>query len=200
MKKLPVYKMVIKPEDESGVDFIAMVDDPAIEEHGMWQKFESQNIEYKFQGDSERQIISGYAMVADKPIYRRDDANGEYYVVFDKSTIEQIVKKFAEKNYFNNVNFMHDKNQKAKGVFMIESFMVDSERGIQSPKGYPKAPDGSWFVSYYVKDKATWDRVKSEEFKGISVEGMFSYVYQKDESVKKLESFCQDLIDCINQL
>lgn len=199
MKKLPVYKMIIKPEDESGVDFIAMVDDPAIEEHGMWQKFDAMQ-EYKFLGDSERQIISGYAMVADKPIYRRDDANGEYYVVFDKQTIEQIMKKFAEKNYFNNVNFMHNKEDKAKGVYMFESFMIDSERGIQSPKGYPKATDGSWFVSYYIKDKATWERVKNDEFKGLSVEGMFSYVYQKDESVKKLESFIDELICSVEKL
>ncbi len=34
-------------------------------------------------------------MIADLPIYRRDDVRGEYYVVFDKESIFKIAKKWA---------------------------------------------------------------------------------------------------------
>ena len=36
----------------------------------------------------EKRIISGAAMLADLPIYRRDEVRGEYYVVFDKQNIK----------------------------------------------------------------------------------------------------------------
>ena len=42
-KKLKVYELVISDsQDESGVDYVAMVDEPAIEDRGMWQMFDKQ--------------------------------------------------------------------------------------------------------------------------------------------------------------
>ena len=43
-KKLPIYKLVINPLDQTGVDYVAMVDDPAIEERGMWMMFDKQKL------------------------------------------------------------------------------------------------------------------------------------------------------------
>ena len=48
--------------------------------------------------DEEKRIVSGVAMVADMPIYRRDAIRGEYYVVFDKESIFKIAKKWARSN------------------------------------------------------------------------------------------------------
>ena len=36
--KLPIYKMVINPTDDSGVDYVALVDQPAIERN--WVAFD----------------------------------------------------------------------------------------------------------------------------------------------------------------
>lgn len=191
--QLPIYKLKIKQEDEeTGVDFIAMVDDPAIEL--TWQAFSKIPSLFKAT-DQEKKIISGPLMVADLPIYRRDDDGREYYVVFDKETIEQIVQKYFRLGFTSNVNMMHDKDRKADGVYMFESFMINRGRGITPPNGFESLTDGSWFGSYKVDNQEIWDRfIKSGEFKGFSVEGIFDYEKQSiqdQDTIKKIIEIIQ---------
>jgi hypothetical protein len=187
-KKLPIYTLVIKEDNEdSGVDFVALVDQPAIERN--WFAFKEEK-PFTFQADEERKIITGALMIADLPIYRRDNELGEYYVVFDKSQIETMVQKFMRKGFQNNVNEMHDHNKKVEGVSMFESFIVDSQRGISAPRGFEGVPEGSWFGSYKVDNEEVWNKVKQGEFMGFSVEGMFKPVPQE----KTLESEILDII------
>ena len=131
----------------------------------------------------EDHIISGPLMVADMLIYRNNDQFGEHYVKFTAETIKAIAIKFSKKKYMANVNLMHDSNKKVDGVTMFESFIVDKKRGIQPMTGYSDLPDGSWFGSFYVENPKVWDMIKSGEFKGFSVEGMFDYesTYTKEE-------------------
>jgi hypothetical protein len=78
------------------------------------------------------------------------------------------------RNGFNaNINLMHDSNAIANGVYVIESLIIDSERGIKAPDGFEKVPNGSWWGSMRVENDEIWKQVKSGEFKGFSVEGMF---------------------------
>ena len=63
----------------------------------------------------------------------------------------------------------------AEGVYLIESFIIDSMRGIKAPEGFEDLPDGSWFISCKVDNEAIWnDYIKSGKFKGFSVEGLFT--------------------------
>ena len=45
---------------------------------------------------------------------------------------------------------------------------------LGSPGRFAKV-DWSWFVSYVVDNDETWSRVKSGEFTGFSVEGVFDF-------------------------
>lgn len=128
--------------------------------------------EFKIE-DEEKRIVSGYFMKADLPIIRLNDDNEKYYVVFRKDTIEKIVNKFFKNGLNSNVNLMHDNNLQAKGVYVIESLIIDSKRGIKAPKGFENAPDGSWWGSMRVENDEIWSMVKDGSFKGFSVEGMF---------------------------
>ena len=172
---MKIFELVIDEnvEDESGVDWIALVDAPAIQSN--WMAFNEQQkieIEFKVQ-DEEKRIVSGYFMIADLPIARIDDEGKMFYVVFRKNTIEKIVNKFMRNGYNSNINLMHDSNEIAKGVYVIESLIVDSKRGVKAPKGFEKVPDGSWWGSMRVEDDKIWQQVKDGTFKGFSVEGMF---------------------------
>jgi len=120
-------------------------------------------------------IISGALMLADELIYRNNEKFGEHYVKFSAETIKQIAIKFAKKKYQNHVNLMHDSNQKVEGVTMFESFIVDKKRGIQPMAEFKDVADGSWFGSFYVENPEVWAAIKSGEYKGFSVEGMFDY-------------------------
>jgi hypothetical protein len=123
--------------------------------------------------DEEKRIVSGYFMIADLPIARMDDEGKMFYVVFRKDTIEKIVNKFMRNGFNANINLMHDSNAIANGVYVIESLIIDSERGIKAPEGFEKVPNGSWWGSMRVENDEIWKQVKSGEFKGFSVEGMF---------------------------
>ena len=130
---------------------------------------------FKFKADTEKRIISGPLMVADLPIYRRTE-EGEYYGLFKAEDIYNLRNKFFKQGKSNLVNEMHDSNKMIEGVYMVESFLIDSERGINAPKGY-QLTDGSWFGSYKVDNDEIWnDFIKSGEFKGFSVEGIFNTV------------------------
>lgn len=160
-------------EDESGVDYIALVDAPAIQSN--WMAFnEQKKVELKFKiQDEEKRIVSGYFMIADLPIARLDDEGKMFYVVFRKDTIEKIVNKFMRNGFNANINLMHDSNAIANGVYVIESLIIDTERGIKAPEGFEKVPNGSWWGSMRVENDEIWEQVLNGEFKGFSVEGMF---------------------------
>lgn len=189
---LPVYALEISTDlnDQSEVDFVALVDAPAIQRNFL--AF-NEHKEFKFEIQSEeKQIISGPLMLADTPIYR-NDANGEYYVTFSPKTIEQIVQKFFQKGFQNNVNLMHDANQQVQGVTMFESFISDPSRGIMPMKGFEDAPAGSWFGSFKIDNPQVWADVKAGKFSGFSVEGLFNYKKQVDSNQKMWEQICEIL-------
>jgi phage head maturation protease len=55
-------------------------------------------------------------------------------------------------------------------------------------KGFEDAPEGSWFGSFKVDSDDAWEKVKSGEVKGFSVEGVFEYAKQKNKDQQLLES------------
>ena len=135
---------------------------------------QAEKMRFAIQNEEEK-IISGPLMLADTPIYR-SDANGEYYVFFSKDTIKKIAQKYFKKGNQSNVNLMHDNGQIVEGVTMFESWIVDKERGISSMVGFEDVKDGSWFGSFKVENEEVWQKIKSGEVKGFSVEGVFGFV------------------------
>lgn len=169
--------MFIDDSEESGVDAVALVDRPAIERN--WMAFRGVNrmvwpmrSEFKI-ADEEKRRVMGPLMVADQPVYRVDPKGKPYYCVFSAPTIEAIVKKFMKMGYTGSVNEMHNSNMVAKDCYMIESFIIDSKRGIKTPEGFAELPDGSWFGTYQIDNEEIWSKIKAGEFMGFSVEGWF---------------------------
>lgn len=90
---LPLYRLVItdNEEGEEEVDYVALVEYPAIQKN-----FIAFNNRLKFVANEEQRVVSGPLMIADLPIYRRDD-EGEYYVLFTADEIKKIVQRFFKK-------------------------------------------------------------------------------------------------------
>jgi hypothetical protein len=193
---LPIYLLEINEDltDGSEVDFVALVDKPAIERNFL--RFKEDRLSFEIQ-DEERRIISGPIMLADTPIYRNDNGQ-EYFVSFPKDTIYKIVKKMFQKNYTGNVNLMHDPKKIVEGVTMFECWISDESRGVKPMKGFEDAPDGSAFASYFVDNDEVWSKVKSGEFKGFSVEGLFNY--KRGEQVMNYEEkLWSDIANILNE-
>lgn len=193
--ELQVYKAEIDASLTSDleVNFIGLVDRPAIEKN--FQAFNSQKQKAKFVVDDERRIISGPAMIADMPLYRKDNQLGEYYVVFDKPSIQTIVEKFSAKGFMQKFNLFHDDQKQVSDVTIFNSFVTDKAMGINPPVGFEDAAEGSWFISAKVNNDTVWADVKSGLIKGFSVEGLFAYM-----PTKKTTMTAEQLMLRINQL
>lgn len=197
---LPVYKMDIVSDENSDleVDYVALVDKPAIEKNFLAFNEHEQKMAFAIQDDE--QIITGALMLADKPIYRNDE-NGEYYVIFSKDTIKKIAQKFFTKGYQSNVNLMHDSGQRLEGLTMFESWITDQKRGIQAMKGFEDVPEGSWFGSFKVNNPDVWQMVKDGKVKGFSVEGLFQMKPSEKQDINKVaENMWSQIQDILSQV
>ena len=193
--ELPIYMLDITDdiEDDSQVDFIALVDRPAIQKN--WNAF---NKTQKFEiVNEDRRIISGAIMLADTPIFRSDATYGDYYVAFSRDTILKIVQKFFKKGFQSNVNLMHDSSAQFENVTLFESFISDPSRGIMPMKGFEDAPVGSWFGSMIVDNEEAWQKVKNGEIMGFSVEGLFNY---KPKEINKVSSMVDEIKKILSQV
>jgi hypothetical protein len=191
MEKLPIYRFKVGEDDGAMLEAVALVDTPAIEMN--WQAFNGN--QFKFSANTEKRIISGPLMVAELPIYRRDES-GEYYGLFTAEDIYNLRNKFFKQSKTKDVNMMHDPMKVVDGVYMVESFIIDSARGINAPKGY-NLTDGSWFGSYKVESEDFWNEfIKTGEFKGFSVEGVFKTVKIDEKPLSVIEQ----IIDIVKQI
>ena len=197
---LPVYKMDIVSDENSDleVDYVALVDKPAIEKNFLAFNEHEQKMAFAIQEDE--QIITGALMLADKPIYRNDE-NGEYYVVFGKDTIKKIAQKFFTKGYQSNVNLMHDSGQRLDGLTMFESWITDEKRGVKAMTGFEDVPEGSWFGSFKVNNPDVWQMVKDGKVKGFSVEGLFQMKPTEKQDINKVaENMWSQIQDILSQV
>lgn len=193
---LPIYNINIDLTDqETGMYTVSLVDLPAVECNFLTFDKESP-IALKF--DSDKHIITGVALRADYPIYRNNRL-GEHYVVFTKETIRNCVEKFSKLGFNNFVNIDHNENNYVDNITMIESFIIDKERGI-CPIEFSNIEDGSWIVSYKVNDLNLWDKIKSGEVKGFSIEGIFNYSDPVATEMKKTEQSTISIDELIEEL
>lgn len=165
---LPVY--IAKIDEETGLQVVSFVTDPAIERDFL--AFDSQKEMMRLEvQDEEKRICFGPALIPGQLVYRRTANNFEYYVTFPEDTIRETVEKFFKENRNNDTDTQHNWEVEP-GVTMVETYFKDEAKGV-SPKGFEDLPDGTWFVSYHVENDEVWDRVKSGELKGFSIAGYF---------------------------
>lgn len=183
---LPIYELTLS-DTEDGLTCMGLVDDPAIEQN--WIMMENHK-PVQFTADKARQILFGPAMVPDQPIYRRDNS-GEYYVVFSKETISEMVERWSKNGLTNEVNLMHDHDMFTDDCTLVEMFQKDASRGL-NPTEYEDLPDGTLFVAYKVQ-KPLWDLIVSGEIdlKGFSIEAVMSY-HRKDETEMAADEILND--------
>lgn len=179
MNKLPIlYAKINEDEFLDGLKCVSLVNDPAVEVSFI--KFNKDKQQLNFSVDKSHRTISGVALRADYPIYRIGPSGEEYYIVFSKEVIEQLVKKYAKDQLQNSVSVNHNGAQ-INGVYMYESFLINKERGI-CPEEFADIEDGSWITSFYVDNDKLWDELQNGNLTGFSVEAFINLdKYQKNE-------------------
>ena len=177
-----IFYIDINEDDNTGLDAISLVSTPAVEiDFLCFEKDGSKEI--SFSANEDKHIISGIALRADFPIYRRN-GDYEYYVVFTKEIIRKIVNKYAKNGLFNSVNLQHNDHNFTNKAIMIESYIIDKERGI-CPIEFSDIEDGSWYVSFHIEDEMLWNEIKNgKELNAFSVQGLFNLI---EDSVTNTE-------------
>ena len=194
LKNLPVYTISIDLNNpDTTVSMNSMVLDPAHELS--FQLFNNQKL---FHFNKKENVITGVAISADTPIYRYDSkSREEYYVVFTKQAIKDIIFDYARRGNFNNVNLDHSARKVVDDAYMIHSYQIDEEKGFTAPERFKDVNDGSWITSYKVTDPEVWAKAKAGEWTGYSVEGVFVM----SETDRTLETEMRaKIFDALNEL
>lgn len=191
--ELPIYKMVVDDSKESGFDFVALVDEPAIMVD--WMAFSSEEKKYVFKADQARKILTGPLMIPDLPIYRRDEQGREFYVTFDGDTTEKMLKKFMQQGLTKNINLMHDKKMIVDGAYLFEAWMADESRGVKAPESFSNLPDRTIYGSVYISDQQLFDEyIATGKLRGFSIEGLFQQMLVAEESEKDIISQIKNIL------
>jgi len=169
MDKKRIVKCVIDENGKLGLTAMGLVDVPAIEEN--WVALSSEKIKLA-SVDKERRMLYGAALIPEKLILRIDKNNEEYYMKFERETIERLAHDFYKKNLHHTTNLQHQ--YPVIGVTIVESWLKEGNSDKSLALGLSDLPDGTWFIGAKVDDDNVWEEVKSGAIRGFSIEGMFT--------------------------
>jgi hypothetical protein len=141
--------------------------------------------------NEEKRMVTAPVMVAETPIARWNPDLGKYFVKFKPETIEKMMKKYFRENKIHKVNVNHDSKQKKDGVYMMESYIVGDRN---TSNLFPDLPEGSWVATYYVDNDEVWEKIKSGEYNGFSLEGYFIEKYE-DDMIEKVKEELEAIIE-----
>jgi hypothetical protein len=189
------FKIKVYEDDESGMDFNALVDVPA--HLRAYHRYDKDVLtRYKF--NKENRTITGCMIAANMAIERFSQELGLHYVIFDPETIDLMNRKFARNNFSNNVNLMHDSNKVVTGIVQTERFIAsnsdDKKPNIPQIFDGQKIADGSLFCTYYIESDDLLSEIESGKYQGFSIEGYLDKVeinvkrtFQNSKPINKIK-------------
>lgn len=119
----------------------------------MTEKIEKE-VEFQKQDDDER-IVGGIVYAPNQV-----DSQGDWT---DEVELKKAMYNFMEASQgFNEMHVTQDKR-----VSVLECFQPEEE----TVKGNGVIPKGAWWVSLRVHDDALWEKIKSGEYNGFSLQG-----------------------------
>ena len=177
IEELETIELFIDSEEDSGINAISFVEFPAIEEN--FYAFNEHKVEMKTI-DEDKRLVVGLALVPNKLIYRRNKGF-EYNITFSEDTVRKASEKYLKSMKLHNTTVAHE--TEVDGVFLTESWIVEDPKNDKTNIYGLNAPKGAWAVSMRVDNDDLWNRIKSGDYLGFSIEGMFteSEEFSKEE-------------------
>jgi len=170
-KSYKITELVISDENqELAIDAISLVTDPAIEVDFIFFGKEKNNLTLAAVDEEKRMLVSP-ALIPNKNIYRYDASKDQdYYVYFSKETVRLASELYLRNNNHHKATYQHE--DRVSGVLTIESWIKEGEQDKSNLYGFD-LPVGTWFVKMKIDNDDMWERIKSGELKGLSIEGYF---------------------------
>ena len=194
-KKTKIVELVISDESqEMTIDAISLVTNPAIEQDFVFFGKEKNNLTLA-KIDEEKRMLVSPALIPNKQIYRYDaNTDSDYYVFFSKDTVRQASELYLKHNNHHKATYQHEED--VTGVLTIESWIKEGDQDKSKLYGFD-LPDGTWFVKMKIENDEMWDKIKSGELKGLSIEG---YFINKMEKMGKQQFSNEDVLEALSEL
>lgn len=186
-RKIKKYKVGMNSETYA----ISLVESPAIEEDFIALSKEEEKVEIKLSED-EKHIVYGAVLVPDKDIYR-NNGDKEYYISFSKESIEKMSQDFMKE--YRQYEVTTDHKDAVDEVCVVESWVkADLFKDKSVALGLNETlPIGTWFAGIKVNNIETWERIKSGELKGFSVESMVALEEFEKQNDNNMENMTNEM-------
>lgn len=197
-KTTSIVELVIDDDSqELAIDAISLVASPAIEQDFVYFGKEKNNLTFAKVDEEKRMIISP-ALIPNKQIFRYNpNTDSEYYVYFSPETVRKASELYLKHNNHHKATYEHQ--DRVSGVLTTESWIKEGDMDKSKLYGYD-LPNGTWFVKMKINNDDLWQKVKSGDIKGLSIEGYFTdRMEQMSEKVASDEEILKALNEIINE-
>ncbi len=188
MKNLqPIFLDInIDEFDHTGIEFISLVDRPAIQSGwvAMSQGEDKPNTIFVKLSvmDNDKMVLIGKVLIPDMPIFRGYDqeSGAPVFLRFSAEMILKLEQKFARNNFNNNINEMH--TEKMCSAFVFENWIVENPAMDKAALYLNDIQKGEMIAMVQVTDKKYWDEyIKTGKLNGFSIQGFLNHSQNKSE-------------------
>lgn len=200
---MKVYEAVFNEKAMEGVYALSVVENPAMEDMfiALSEEDKQERIELATI-DEEKRLLLGAALIPNKKIYRKVDEH-EFFITFSEQTIEKLAHNFSKNQNNNNSSLEHE--VALNGMSVVENWIVEDTKTDKSALYGKQYDKGTWVTMMKVDNNEIWEKVKSGEIKGFSIDALlglqeinFKTEINMNEEVKK--SFLSELKEDIKTL
>ena len=165
---MKIYEAVFKEGETEGVYALSVVENPAMEDMWIALSEQPETIELA-QVDEDKRLLLGACLIPNKKIYRNIDGN-EFYITFSENTIEKLAHNFFKQQNNNNSSIEHE--IKLEGMSVVEGWIVEDSEKDKSANYGKQYPKGTFVAMMKVDNDDVWNKVKSGEIKGFSIDAL----------------------------
>lgn len=187
---IPIYNVSIDDE-QIGMTAISFVDEPAIMTDFVAFKKQMTEKMIWMSSHDKREVVSPI-LIPNQLIYRVTKKNEPYYIRWTPEAIEMAAAKYLANGFWNNFTVMHPlfydsslnySDVLEKDVYLLRMWIVrDKDDDANTKYGF-SVPEGTLMVHLKVHNRQIWQRIKSGELKGLSIEA-FTNVIRDNNDVK----------------
>lgn len=187
---IPIYNVSIDDE-QIGMTAISFVDEPAImTDFVAFKKQMTENMIWMSSHDK-REVVSPI-LIPNQLIYRITKTGEPYYIRWTPEAIEMAAAKYLANGFWNNFTVMHPMLYDAnlnysdvleKDVYLLRMWIVRDKNDDAITKYGFSVPEGTLMVHLKIHNRQIWNRIRSGELKGLSIEA-FTNVIRDNNDIK----------------
>ena len=193
---MKVYEAVFREGETEGVYALSVVENPAMQD--MWITLNEHPKQVSLSAvDNDKRLLLGAALIPNKRIYRNIEGN-EFEMFFTEETIEKVAHNFFKQGNQNNSSLEHE--IALEGMSVVEAWIVEDPKNDKSNSYGKEYEKGTWVTMMKVDNDEVWQKAKSGEIKGFSIDALLGLQEIKlnteiEMSKVDLEAFGNSLIE-----